>query len=62
MNNGLTGKTVSANEDTFAQETEDDARRASTPTINGTLQCESSFQCDISHMETKDAVARIRNM
>lgn len=60
--NGLTGKIVSANEDTFAMEAEDDARRASTPTMNGTLLGESSFKCDISHLETKDAVERIRNM
>ncbi|XP_053398733.1 uncharacterized protein LOC128556883 [Mercenaria mercenaria] len=62
VNNGLAGTIMSANEDTFAMETEDDARRSSTPTFGGTFLGDSSLHCDISHMETKDTVARIHNM
>ncbi|XP_060602091.1 uncharacterized protein LOC132755267 isoform X2 [Ruditapes philippinarum] len=62
VNNGIVGSTMSANEDTFALETEDDARRASTPTFGGTFYGENSLQCDISHVEIKDTVSRIHNM
>ena len=60
VNNGIVGTTMSANEDTFALETEDDARRSSTPTLG--IYGDSSLHCDISHMETKDTVSRIHNM
>jgi hypothetical protein len=59
--NGLVGSVMSANEDTFALETEDDARRASTPTLGRAL-CDTTLQCNISHVETKDMVSRINNM
>lgn len=62
VTNGVVGSIMTANEDTFAMETEDDARRASTPTIGGTFMGDSSIHCDISHVETKDTVSRIHNM
>ncbi|XP_052795755.1 uncharacterized protein LOC128228472 [Mya arenaria] len=61
MTNGIAGQLVSANEDTFAMETEDDARRSSTPTLAGTLT-DSSLHFDCSHIETKDMAARINDM
>ncbi|KAL4223091.1 Centrosomal protein of 44 kDa [Mactra antiquata] len=62
ITNGVAGSIMTANEDTFALETEDDARRSSTPTTNGDFLGESSIHCDISHVETKDTVSRIQNM
>ncbi|WAQ99523.1 CEP44-like protein [Mya arenaria] len=61
MTNGIAGQLVSANEDTFAMETEDDARRSSTPTLAGTLT-DSSLHFDCSHIETKDMAARINDI
>jgi len=58
--NGVVGTMMSANEDTFAMETEDDARRSSTPT--GGLLGESSLHCQFTDAETKGVACRINNM
>lgn len=63
MGSGDPGQLMSANEDTFYLETEDDARRSSTPTLGcRTLVEDSSLHFDCSHVETKDAASRINNM
>lgn len=55
------GQLMSANEDTFALETEDDARRSSTPTMCQVPE-ENSLHIDLSDMETKNVASRINNM
>lgn len=61
VTNGVAGQLMSANEDTFALETEDDARRSSTPTLGGTL-ADSSLHCNFSDRETNDMAFRINDM
>ena len=61
---GPTGQLMSANEETFVQEPEDDARRSSTPAMSRTLVCteQSSICCNISDGEMQDRVSRIKSM
>lgn len=61
---GPTGQLMSANDETFALEAEDDARRSSTPAINRTLTQtdQSSICCDLQDGDTQDKVSRIKSM
>ena len=61
---GPTGQLMSAYEETFALDPEDDARRSSTPAMNRTLTHteQSTICCNVSDGETQDKVARIKSM
>ncbi|XP_052280931.1 uncharacterized protein LOC127878446 [Dreissena polymorpha] len=63
LQNVFEGQLMSGNEDTFvALETEDDARRSSTPTFRETFEDESTLKFNCSDVNTKATAVRINNM